>query len=66
MNSPDETNESSRSAETKLGWLIVARLLTALLLFIISVLWNRAGDPQQTNSRSIKLLMIVAAFTIVY
>jgi two-component system sensor histidine kinase PilS (NtrC family) len=66
MNSPDETNESSRSAETKLGWLIVARLLTALLLFIISVLWNRAGDPPQTNSRSIKLLMVVAAFTIVY
>ncbi len=66
MNFPDETNETSKRAENKLGWLIVGRLFTALLLFVFSLIWNRAGDPQQVLARSIKLLLIVAAFTIVY
>ena len=66
MTSPTETNETTRRAETKLGWLIVGRLFTALLLFVFSLIWNRAGDPQQVLSRSINLLLIVAAFTIVY
>jgi two-component system sensor histidine kinase PilS (NtrC family) len=66
MNSPDVPNETSKRAENKLGWLIVGRLFTALLLFIFSVIWNRAGDPQQTLARSINLLMVVAGFTIIY
>jgi two-component system sensor histidine kinase PilS (NtrC family) len=66
MNPPVSSKDASRSAATKLGWLIVGRLLTSLLLFIVSLIWNRAGDPHQTVSRSINLLMIVAAFTIVY
>jgi len=66
MTSPERINGTSRSATTKLGWLIVGRLLTSLLLFVFGLIWNRAGDPHQTVSRSINLLMIVAAFTIVY
>ena len=66
MNSPDGPNETSKRAENKLGWLIVGRLFTALILFIFSVIWNRAGDPQQTLSRSINLVMVVAGFTILY
>src|ERR1043166_8519448 len=66
MNPPDETNETSRRADNKLGWVIVGRLFTALLLFLVSRIWNRAGDPEQLLSRSINLLLIVAAFTIVY
>jgi two-component system sensor histidine kinase PilS (NtrC family) len=66
MTTPEETNDTNRSAGSKLGWLIVGRLLTALLLFVVSLIWNRAGDPQQTLAKSISLLMIVAALTIVY
>ena len=66
MKSPAVANETTKRAENKLGWLIVGRLLTALLLFIVSLVWNRAGDPQQILSRSINLLLIVAALTIVY
>ena len=66
MNPPTETNETTRRSVIKLGWLIVGRLFTALLLFIFSLVWNRAGDPQQVLSRSINLLLIVAALTIVY
>jgi two-component system sensor histidine kinase PilS (NtrC family) len=66
MNPPAATNETTKRAENKLGWLIVGRLLTALLLFIVSLVWNRAGDPQQILSRSINLLLIVAALTTVY
>jgi two-component system sensor histidine kinase PilS (NtrC family) len=66
MKSPAVANETTKRAENKLGWLIVGRLLTALLLFVVSLVWNRAGDPQQILSRSINLLLIVAALTIVY
>jgi two-component system sensor histidine kinase PilS (NtrC family) len=66
MKSPAVANETTKRAENKLGWLIVGRLLTALLLFIVSLVWNRAGDPQQILSRSVNLLLIVAALTIVY
>jgi len=66
MKSPVVANETTKRAENKLGWLIVGRLFTALLLFIVSLVWNRAGDPQQILSRSINLLLIVAALTIVY
>ena len=66
MNPPTETNETTRRSVIKLGWLIVGRLFTALLLFIFSLVWNRAGDPQQVLSRSINLLLMVAALTIVY
>jgi len=66
MTPPTETNETTRRSVIKLGWLIVGRLFTALLLFIFSLVWNRAGDPQQVLSRSINLLLIVAALTIVY
>ncbi len=66
MKSPAEANETTKRAENKLGWLIVGRLLTALLLFIVSLVWNRAGDPQQILSRSINLLLIVAGLTTVY
>jgi two-component system sensor histidine kinase PilS (NtrC family) len=66
MNSPEETIETNGRGATKLGWLIVGRLFTALLLFVFSLIWNRAGDPHQTVSRSINLLLIVAGFTVVY
>lgn len=66
MTIPEATSETGRSAVTKLGWLIVGRLLTALVLFVSSVIWNRTGDAQQSQFKSLSLLMIVAALTIVY
>ena len=66
MTIPEATSEAGRSAVTKLGWLIVGRLLTALVLFVSSVIWNRTGDAQQSQFKSLSLLMIVAALTIVY
>lgn len=62
----EATGESGRTAGSKLGWLIVGRLFTALLLFVIGLLWNRAGDTQQSLTKSLILLTIVAGLTIAY
>jgi two-component system sensor histidine kinase PilS (NtrC family) len=61
-----ETNETSRSVTWKLGWLIVGRLVTALLLFVVGLIWNRTGDPQQSFSKGLVLITIVAGLTIAY
>jgi len=54
-----------RTAGSKLGWLIAARLAVALLLSVIGTLWIRAGEPQTLN-KSLGLLTIVACLTILY
>src|SRR5437764_1903791 len=61
----EETGELSRTAGSKLGWLIAGRLATALLLSIIGTIWIRAGEPQTIN-KSLSLLTIVAVLTILY
>lgn len=66
MTIPEETSEAGRTAISKLGWLIVGRLFTALLLYVFGLIWNRTGDVQQALGKSLSLLMIVAALTIVY
>ena len=60
------TSESGRSAGSKLGWLIVGRLVTAVLLSVVATLWIRAGEPQQSFHKNLLLLTIVACLTIVY
>jgi two-component system sensor histidine kinase PilS (NtrC family) len=60
------TSESSRSAGSKLAWVIVGRLVTAVLLTAIASLWIPAGEPQPPNHKSLLLLTIVACLTIVY
>ena len=62
----EHTSESGRSAGSKLGWLIMGRLVTAVLLTIIGTLWIRAGQPQQSIQKSLLLLTVVACLTIVY
>ncbi len=66
MTHPENTSAAARSAGSKLGWLIVARLFTALLLFVIALLWNRAGDSQHAPAKSLVLISIVAGLTIIY
>src|SRR6185312_13097681 len=62
----EHTSESGRSAGSKLGWLIVGRLVTAVILSVVATLWIRAGEPQQTFQKSLALLTIVSCLTIVY
>ena len=66
MTTVDQTSEAGRSASSKLAWLIVARLVIALSLFAVSLLWNRAGAQQQYFGKSLTLLFITTALTIVY
>ena len=66
MGIPDETSETGRSAGSRLGWLIIGRLVTACLLFAFALIWNRTGDPQKFLGTSLVLLTIVAGLTIVY
>ena len=60
------TSESGRSASSKLAWLIVGRLITAIALSIVATFWIRAGEPEQTIHKSLLLVTVVACLTIVY
>jgi two-component system sensor histidine kinase PilS (NtrC family) len=59
-----EATESGRTAGSKLGWLIVARLTTALILFVLGMFWNQS--LQHSPGNSLILLSTVAGLTIVY
>ncbi len=63
MTTAYETSEAGRTAGSKLGWLIVGRLFTAVLLFVVGLIWNRDGS---LAGNSLVLLSTVAAFTIIY
>ena len=62
----EHSGASGRSAGSKLGWLIVGRLVTAVLLSVVATLWIRAGEPQYSIHKSLLLLTIVSCLTIVY
>lgn len=66
MTTAEHTSESSRSAGSRLGWLIAGRLVTAVVITVAGTLWIRAGEPQQPIDKSILILTIVACLTIVY
>ena len=66
MTVAEHTSESGRSSGSKLGWLILGRLATAVLLSLVATLWIRAGEPQQSLHKSLMMLTIVACLTIVY
>jgi two-component system, NtrC family, sensor histidine kinase PilS len=62
----DHTGEWSRTAGSKLGWLIAGRLVTALLLSVFSTIWTSTGEAPQSINKSLTLVTIVAGLTIVY
>src|SRR5262245_24194144 len=62
----EHTGESGRNTGSKLGWMIVGRLATALLLSVVGTLWTRTGEPSQSINKSLGLLTIVACLTILY
>src|SRR5918992_1292526 len=66
MTVAEHTSESGRSAGSKLGWLIVGRLVTAVALSVVGTLWISAVDRQPSIDKSLMLLTIVACLTIVY
>jgi len=62
----EQTSEWGRTAESKLGWLIAGRLVTALLLSVIGLLWTGSGEASHSINKSLGLLTIVACLTILY
>ena len=62
----EQTGEWSRTAGSKLGWLIAGRLAVALVLSVVATLWTGAGDAPQSINKSLGLLTIVACLTILY
>lgn len=66
MMAPEHMGESGRTAGSKLGWLIAGRLVTALVLSVVSTIWSEAADSQQLINKSLGLLTIVACLTIAY
>src|SRR5678815_143997 len=66
MPSSDKSNSTDKSASSRLGWLILGRLFTALVLFILGLVWTRESFPRQIPNRGVILLATVAGLTIVY
>jgi two-component system, NtrC family, sensor histidine kinase PilS len=60
------SEKPGRSIRAKLGWLIVGRMFTALLLFVLGAFWHRTEDAAQSLPKSLVLLSIAAGLTIVY
>src|SRR6266496_1371572 len=66
MATPEEKTEMSAVVAHKLWWLILGRLITALLLFLLATLWNHGANSQQSLSRILPVLSIVVCLTIIY
>ncbi len=66
MATPEEKTELSAAVGRKLWWLILGRLITALILFLLATLWNRGANSQQSLSKIITVLSIVIGLTIIY
>jgi two-component system sensor histidine kinase PilS (NtrC family) len=66
MATPEEKTELSVVVGRKLWWLILGRLITALLLFLLATLWNRGASSQQSLSKIVTVLSIVVGLTIIY
>jgi len=60
----EHSGEWGRTAGSKLGWMIAGRLVTALLLSVVGILWT--GQASQSINKSLGLLTIVACLTILY
>ena len=61
-----ERLEPSLSLRQKLGWLIIGRLGTALLLLVAGNLWVRSSAGQPSWSKTFPLLAVVLGLTIIY
>ena len=46
--------------------LIIGRFATAVLLFILNVVWTKARNPEQSLSKAFSLLIIVGGLTALY
>lgn len=66
MTPAKHTSEAGNATRSKLRWLIVGRFATAVLLFILNALWTKAGNPEESLSKGLLLLIIVAGLTAIY
>src|SRR5882762_3852903 len=66
MATPEEKTELSAAAGRKLWWLILGRLITALILFLLATLWNHGANSQQSLTKIFNVLSIVICLTIIY
>jgi two-component system sensor histidine kinase PilS (NtrC family) len=66
MATPEEKTELSAVVGRKLWWLILGRLITALILFLLATLWNHGANSQQSLSKIFNVLSIVICLTIIY
>src|SRR5215207_218055 len=62
----EHTGDWSRTAGSKLGWLIAGRIAAALLLSVLGTLWTRTEEALPSINKSLGLLTIVACLTILY
>src|SRR6266542_3490208 len=62
----EERLEQSYSLGQKLWWLILGRLITALILLLAGTLWVSSNAGQQAWRKMLSFLTIVVSLTFVY
>jgi len=65
MIAPDHTGDAA-GASSNLGWLILGRLFVAVVLFTLGWFWTTENAQQQSLSKGVVLLSLVATLTIIY
>ena len=63
MTPAEHTSESGNTTRSRLRRLIIGRLATAVLLFILSALWTKVRSPEQSLGKGLLLLIIVGGLT---
>ena len=66
MTPAEHTSGSGNTTRSRLRWLIIGRLATAVLLFILNALWTKARSPEQSLSTGFLLLIVVGGLTAIY
>lgn len=61
-----QTEQQGNTTRSKLQWLIFGRLVTAMILFGLNVLWTRTRNPEQPLSISFIVLALVGTATAIY
>jgi len=66
MTPAEHTSEPGNATRSKLRRLIIGRFVTAVLLFILNVVWTKARNPEQSLNKAFLLLIIVGGLTALY
>src|SRR5262245_40791425 len=66
MTPAEHTSEPGNATRSKLRWLVIGRLATAVALFILNALWAKAASSEQWLSKGFLLLIIVIGLSAIY